>query len=159
MEEREWVMMALVNIGSLLEYGRPTAVLRRIAGIETRALGGPGTSPTLPTGAAAGRMKVLMAKRLDGDMSKMDIDDDAAAAGEPPLTPAPQEPELPTALSLAMQLTFAMLSHTLRHPFRRPSEYATPTLNPYNTIILTFLAAVLREPSARAALEHAVPWE
>ena len=146
-------MMALVNISSLLEYGRPTAVLQRIAGIETRTSGGPGMSPTLPTGAAAGRMKVLMVKRLDGDMSKMDIDDDATATGEPHLSPAPQEPELPTALSLAM------LSHTLRHPFRRPSEYATPTLNPYNTIILTFLAAVLREPSARAALEHAVPWE
>ena len=47
MEEREWVMMALVNIGSLLEYGRPTAVLRRIAGIETRTSGGPGMSPAL----------------------------------------------------------------------------------------------------------------
>ena len=149
-EERECVMMALVNIGSRLEYGRPTAVLRRIAGIETRTSGVPGMSPTLPTAAAAGRMKVLMAKRLDGDMSKMDI---TAAARETPLSAAPQEPGLPTALSLAM------LSHTLRHPFRRPSEYATPTLNPYNTIILTFLAAVLREPSARAALEHAVPWE
>ena len=84
-------------------------------------------------------MKVLMVKRLDGDMSKMEIDDDATATGEPHLSPAPQEPELPTALSLAMQLTFAMLSHTLGHPFRRPSEYAMPTLNPYNTIILTFL--------------------
>ena len=151
-------MMALVNIGSLLEYGRPTAVLQRIAGIETRTSGGPGMSPTLPTGTAAGRIKVLMVKRLDGDMSKMDIDNDAAAAGEPPLSPAPQEPEL-SALSLAMWLTFAMFSHTLRHPFRRPSEYATPTLNPYNMIILTFRATVLREPSACAALERAVPWE
>ena len=88
-------------------------------------------------------MKVLLAKRLDGDMSKMDI---TAAARETPLSAAPQEPGLPTALSLAM------LSHTLRHPFRRPSEYATPTLNPYNTIILTFLATVLREPSARTPL-------
>ena len=84
-------------------------------------------------------MKVLMVKRLDGDMSKMDIDDDATATGKPHLSPAPQEPELPTALSLAMQLTFAMLLHTLRHPFHQPSEYATPTLNSYNTIILTFL--------------------
>ena len=92
-------MMALVNISSLLEYGRPTAVLQRIAGIETRTSGGPGMSPTLPTAAAAGRMKVLMAKRLDGDMSKMDI---TAAARETPLSAAPQEPGLPTALSLAM---------------------------------------------------------
>ena len=162
-EEREWVMMALVNIGSLLEYGRPTAVLRRVAGIETRSTGGPNLSPTLPTGAAAGRIKVLMAKRLDGDPSKMDVDSedivvDKVPAAEAP-SPSSHEPELPAALRLAMQLTFALLSHTLRHPLRRPSEYATPTLNPYNTIILTFLATVLREPSARAALEREIPWE
>lgn len=158
-------MMALINIGALLEYGRPTAVLRRVAGIETRGTGA-SLSPTLPTGATAGRIKVLMAKRLDGDTSKMDIDDedidvDKAAAGETPSAPSPisQEPELPAALKLAMQLTFAMLAHTLRHPFRRPNEYATPTLNPYNTIILTFLATVFRDSSARAALERSVPWE
>ena len=103
-------MMALVNISSLLEYGRPTAVLQRIAGIETRTSGGPGMSPTLPTGAAAGRIKVLMVKRLDGDMSKMDIDNDAAAAGEPPLSPAPQEPEL-SALSLVMAHFCDVLAH------------------------------------------------
>ena len=40
-------------------------------------------SPTLPTGAAAGRMKALMVKCLDGDMSKMDIDDDAPHSAAP----------------------------------------------------------------------------
>ena len=58
-----------------------------------------------------------------------------------------------------MQLTFALLSHTLRYPFRRPSEYAAPSLNPYNTVVLAFLATVLSESSARAALEEAIPWE
>ena len=154
-------MMALVNIGALLEYGRPTAVLRRVSGIETRSAGGASMRPTLPTGAAAGRIKVLMAKRLDGDTSKMEVDDEelpdkSAASAESPSTP---EPELPATLRLAMQLAFAMLSHTLCHPFRRLSEYLTPTLNPYNTILLTFLSTVLREPSARSALERAIPWE
>ncbi|EJF65625.1 hypothetical protein DICSQDRAFT_77263 [Dichomitus squalens LYAD-421 SS1] len=164
-EEREWIMMALINIGSLLEYGRQTAVLRRVSGIETRSVGGPSLSPTLPTGVTAGRIKVLMAKRLDGDTSRMDIDDEDGegrqGASETPdgSTPTAQEPELPATLKHAMQLTFMMLSHTLRHPLRRPSEYATPTLNPYNTIMLTFLATVLREPSARSALERSIPWE
>ncbi|RDX48390.1 hypothetical protein OH76DRAFT_671253 [Lentinus brumalis] len=161
-EEREWVMMALINIGSLLEYGRPTAVLRRVAGIETRSQGAPNLSPTLPTGVTAGKIKVLMAKRLDGDNSKMEVDDedvDVDRTASDAASPISQGPELPQALHLAMQLTFMMLSHTLRHPFRRPSEYAAPTLNPYNTVILTFLATVLREPSARSALERAIPWE
>ena len=52
-------MMALVNISALLEYGRPTAVLRRVAGIETRP-GAPSLSPTLPVGITAGKIKVLM---------------------------------------------------------------------------------------------------
>ncbi|KAJ8482289.1 hypothetical protein ONZ51_g5452 [Trametes cubensis] len=160
-EEREWIMMALINVGSLLEYGRPTAVLRRVAGIETRAPGAPSASPVLANGATAGKIKVLMAKRLEGDHSKMDVDDedvdvDKAADGTSPTSP---EPELPVALQLAMQLTFILLSHTLRHPWRRPSEYATPTLNPYNTVILTFLATVLRDQTARSALERAIPWD
>ncbi|KAI9064193.1 hypothetical protein FKP32DRAFT_1603074 [Trametes sanguinea] len=161
-EEREWIMMALINIGSLFEYGRSTAVLRRVAGTETRPPGAPGTSPILANSATAGKIKVLMNKRLDGDHSKMEVDDEdvdverSPAATHPPTSP---ELELPGALQLAMQLTFIMLSHTLRHPWRRPSEHATPTLNPYNTIILTFLATVLRDPSARTALERAIPWE
>ena len=39
------------------------------------------------------------------------------------------------------------------------SEYATPTISFLNFIFLIFLATVLREPSACAALERAVPWE
>ncbi|KAH9853995.1 hypothetical protein C2E23DRAFT_727275 [Lenzites betulinus] len=162
-EEREWIMMALINIGSLFEYGRPTAVLRRVAGIETRTPGAPGASPVLANGTTAGKIKVLMAKRLEGDMSKMDIDDEdveidklTLQPGELP-SPITPEAELPTALKLAMELTFVMLSHTLRHPRRRPSEYSA--LNPYNTIILTFLATVLRDQIARSALERAVPWD
>ncbi|KAI0637215.1 hypothetical protein C8Q77DRAFT_554722 [Trametes polyzona] len=164
-EEREWIMMALINIGSLFEYGRPTAVLRRVAGIESRTPGAPGASPVLANGATAGKIKVLMAKRLDGDHSKMEVDDEdvdvdrsALGVGEAP-SPVSTEPELPAALKLAMELTFTMLSHTLRHPLRRTSEYTADTLNPYNTIILTFLATVLRDQTARSALERAIPWE
>ncbi|KAI0718812.1 hypothetical protein C8T65DRAFT_762042 [Cerioporus squamosus] len=158
-KEREWIMMALINVGSLLEYGRPTAVLRRVAGIETRSQGGPNLSPTLPTGVTASKIKVLMAKRLDGNSSKMEIDDEDVEVDKAAPSPISQEPELPQALKLAMQLTFTTLSHTLCHPFRRLSEYASPTLNPYNTVILTFLATVLREPSACSAMERAIPWE
>ncbi|KAM5539484.1 hypothetical protein V8D89_006936 [Ganoderma adspersum] len=58
-----------------------------------------------------------------------------------------------------MQLMFVMLSHTLRHSLCRSSQYVTQTLNPYNTIMLTFLATVLREPSAHSALERSIPCE
>lgn len=153
-------MMALTIIGSLFEYGRPTAVLRRVAGVESRTPGAPRASPVLANSVQAGRLKVLMAKRLDGDLSKMEIDDEdvdidksSLGTSEVP-SPTSAEPELPAVLQFAMELTFVMLSHTLRNPVRRASEYATPTLNPYNTVILTFLPTVLRDQSAGAAIER-----
>ncbi|EJF57214.1 hypothetical protein DICSQDRAFT_174167 [Dichomitus squalens LYAD-421 SS1] len=127
-EEREWIMMALINIGSLLEYSHQTAVLRRVSGIEARSVSGPSLSPTLPTGVTAGKVKVLMAKRLDGDTSRMDIDDEDGegrqGASETPngSTPTAQELELPATLRHVTRLTFMMLLHTLRHPLHRPSD-------------------------------------
>ncbi len=127
-EEREWIMMALINIFSLLEYSRPTGVLRRVAGIETRGIAGPNLSPTLPNGVSAGRIKVLMAKRLDGDNSRMEVDDEdgdeKVIAGEMLDGSAPTAEELPAALRFAMQLTFVMFSHTLRYP--SPARGSTP---------------------------------
>ena len=141
-------------------------MLRHVAGIESKSVGGSNLlNPTMPTGAPAGKMS--MAKRLEGDNSKMDVNDadvdvdkfNVAAGDTPyPVSPGVQEPELRPGLKLAMQLTFAMLSHTLCHPFRRPSKYATPTLNPYNTIMLTFLATVMGDPSARSVLQGSIPW-
>ena len=101
---------------------------------------------TLPNGVSAGRIKVLTAKRLDGDTSRMEVDDedgDEVIPGETLDGSAAIANELLAALRFAMQLTFVMLSHTLCHPLRRPSQYATQTLNPYNTIMLTFLATVV----------------
>ena len=38
-EEREWIVMATVNVGALLEYGKSTAELRRVAAIGERDTG------------------------------------------------------------------------------------------------------------------------
>ncbi|KAG2355122.1 hypothetical protein BDR07DRAFT_1493625 [Suillus spraguei] len=41
-EEREWIMMAVVNIGAMFEYGRPSGVLCKIGGIGARDTGAGG---------------------------------------------------------------------------------------------------------------------
>ena len=82
-------MMALVNISALLEYDRPTTLLCRVAGIETRP-GAPSLSPTLPAGVTAGKIKVLMVQRLDGDTSKMDIDEEEVV--DKNVRPGPSSP-------------------------------------------------------------------
>ncbi|GBE82472.1 hypothetical protein SCP_0408560 [Sparassis crispa] len=151
-EEREWIMMAVLNIGSLLEYGRPNAALRRVTGI-----GG-------PTGLLVGGRVKLMSKKAEVDEKKMDVDDEDIDRFPMHVSPilddaaASTEPEIPPSLKLAMQLAFSILTHTLRKPTRRPSPFARSKLNPYITIILTFLATVLKDRDALAVLERAIPW-
>jgi protein SMG6 len=50
---------------------------------------------------------------------------------------------------LAAQLTFAMLSHVLRHLAPKPSPSARSALNPYLTFTLTFLATLKTHRSTR----------
>ena len=53
-------------------------------------------------------------------------------------------PDHPPAFKFALQLVFQILSSVLWHPTRKPSQYTQSTLNPYLTIILTFLATIPR---------------
>ena len=41
-EEREWIMMGIVNISSIMEYGRPGGVLRKVGCVGSKEVGGPG---------------------------------------------------------------------------------------------------------------------
>ena len=65
-------MMAIINLGAVLDYGRPNAVLRRIAGIGGRdgVSARAGVSPVMAT-SSAGRVK-LMAKKADEDEEEVD---------------------------------------------------------------------------------------
>jgi hypothetical protein len=67
--------------------------------------------------------------------------------------------EAPASFRFALQLMFAMLTHVLHRPTRKPSPFARSTLNPYLTVILTFLATVLKHPQTLGAIERSVPWD
>ena len=174
-QERDWIMMAVINIGAMLEYGRSTAVLRRVSGVMSRdTIPGSTASPIMTNGT--GKVK-LMSKRTDGsDDKRMDIDDDgddashisglrAMAISQPSPTSgdaaaATAETELPLGLRSALQLTFGMLAHALRKPtLPQTSAVSHPPLNPYLTILLTFLATALKDKSAEGVLTRAIPWE
>lgn len=162
-------MMAIINIGAVLEYGRSTAVLRRVSGILGRdTIPGSSASPIMTNGS---KVKV-MAKRTDGDDKKMDVDEDedasqslramAISQPSPSLSDASAalEPELPLGLKHALQLTFGMLTHVLGKPtLRRTSAASHPPLNPYISIMMTFLATTLKDKTAEQVLTRAIPWE
>jgi protein SMG6 len=155
-EEREWTMMAVTNIAAVLEYGKATGVIKKAGGINSRE-----------SQHTAGTTKgVRVASRRDGDSSNpnaMDVDTPTVTVTVSD-SPQPREAQLsaeevPLPFTLALELTFAMLSHTLRKPKRKASPYAPSTVNPYPVIILTFLATVLKHGPTRDLLERAVPWK
>ncbi|KAJ7063093.1 hypothetical protein C8F01DRAFT_1209464 [Mycena amicta] len=148
-DERDWIMMAVINICAVLEYGKPTGVLKKAGGVGTRDASG---------GASAMR---VMAKRAQAeeDKNKMDVDDDGTQQTSPAMSEAePESSEPPAAFRLAQDLTFAMLTHVLQRPMRQSSPYARSNLNPYLTVTLTFLTTVLKHPQTLAAMERAIPW-
>ncbi|KAF8215630.1 hypothetical protein K438DRAFT_1748550 [Mycena galopus ATCC 62051] len=75
----------------------------------------------------------------------------AAKDAAPPMS----KTEASTSFHFALQLMLATLSYVLRCPMLGPW-----TLNPYLTIVMTFLATVLKSPQMRDAMECecTVPW-
>ncbi|KIY51103.1 hypothetical protein FISHEDRAFT_57210 [Fistulina hepatica ATCC 64428] len=151
-EDRGWIMMAIVNIGAMLEYGKHNGILRRAGVVRARD----------PAAVAAAAVRV-MAKRAEATNDDMDVDEDQHATPAPahsiPGAALQSETELPVAFKLALQLSFAMLSFVLRHPTRKASQYAHSTLNPYLTIMMTFLATVLQQSEVLKVMERSIPWE
>ncbi|KAH7930887.1 hypothetical protein BV22DRAFT_1054224 [Leucogyrophana mollusca] len=161
-EERDWIMMAVINIGGILEYGKPSGLLKKVGGTGSREFG-----PS-PVRVVAKRG----ARHDDGDEKRMDVDDEYGRAGDddnsqatattqmsPVLSEAGLAMEFPVSLKLAMQLAFSMLSFVLRHPTRKPSPFAHSTLNPYIGIILTFISTVTKHAETLAVLERSIPWD
>ena len=153
-EEREWVMMAVINVSAILEYGKPGGVLKKCG-----AIGGRGDSSM---GVAAGMR--LMAKRTIEE-EKMDVDGENATVTAHQISPTmsfsdPRDTsESPASFKLALQLTFEMLRHVLQNPTRKACQFAHSSLNPYLTILLTFLATMLKHAATLELLEKSVPWE
>jgi hypothetical protein len=142
-EAQEWIMMAAVNIGALLEYGRPQGVLRRADVLGDR-------NPA----AAAAATKVKLARKAQTD-EKMEVDGDerrrsSDMEAQGPSADATASQEAPFAFKMAQELTFSMLAHALRSTRDGPNSYVT--------ILLTFLQTVLRKPEGLASLERAIPW-
>jgi hypothetical protein len=149
-EEKEWIMMAIVNIAAVLEYGHPSGVLRKLGVVGPEEAAG-------PEQAAAGLPQVGEDNTTDVNTKSPSI-----SSRSPQMTPPSPTSELlnlPPALNYALQLTFSMLSHVLRRPLRQPPAYARSTLNPYLTVVLTFLSTILTRASALQVLERSVPWQ
>jgi protein SMG6 len=93
---------------------------------------------------------------------RMDIDDEEKGKDRSPVIPPAEtssDVDLPPAFKYALQLTFALLTFVLKKPTRKPSQYAGSTPNAYLTVILTFLATLLKHKSVLNLMERSIPWE
>lgn len=169
-EEKEWIMMAIINISGIMEYGRPSGLLRKLGVVGPKEPAGTQQAATIRVMAKKAAAGVPGAVNPSAE-DMMDVDGDQRRERDPttnspgraeqltPPYPNADLPDCPPGLHHALQLTFAMLSHVLQNPLRQPSAFARSTLNPYLTVILTFLATLLKQESALQLLERSIPWQ
>jgi hypothetical protein len=167
-------MMAVVNIGAILEYGKAGGMVRRFGGLGSKEGGANAAAGAVQAQAEITMMRVMAKKAAAGvpgavvrplamaEEERMDVDDEGKERDRSPIIPPAEtasDIDLPPAFKYALQLTFAMLSFVLKKPMRKPSQYAGSTLNPYLTVILTFLATLVKHRSVLQLMERSIPWE
>lgn len=136
----DWIVMASVNIAAVLQYGAGTGALRKALSLEGQ--------------------ERRRAQNVNGE------DDGDEGEGAENEDPVPAEEEIspasdsaadvnPTFLN-ALHLTFTMLEFAFQHPTRQQGLHAV--LNPYITLMLTFLSTMCRQPHVASILVDHLPW-
>ncbi|WWC94237.1 hypothetical protein V866_001077 [Kwoniella sp. B9012] len=153
--QTDWMIMASVSLGSIMQYGTSSGIVRKALSQE---------------GAERRRAQAL-ADNEDGEMEDGDNqpnNEGLTVDGITPLrtiSPLPingngsidTEDVQPITFTYALKLAFAILEFVLSHPNRIQGFHQV--LNPFITIFLTFLATVFRQPHVGSALLLSVPWE
>lgn len=171
-QDNTWIMMAVVNIAAIMEYGSSTSVIRRMLADAKEA-----GKESSRRQKEAEKAKARHVKRERERASQADEFPELSRATHSTAAPAEDEqnpssvalrmvdmhiaaapvadvvPDAPLRLKLAFKLMFALLQHTIDHP-KKP-EGTDPALCPYIPIILTFLSTVLYIPAVRS-LVHAI---
>ena len=193
--------MAVLAIGSLLEFGKPDGVLRRGCGLETTipgssapSMAGP-TSASRPTSwstdggasvvaAASARAQpwVVAQAAVNGNAranapvedratsettdNRMEEDHDDPSHLSRPMQAlttdagdSPRSKQAQLVFSLAMEVAFTTLGYLIKtKPYMPSQSYVKPPLNPYITVMLTFIATVFKYPAVLPLVERSLPW-
>jgi hypothetical protein len=169
----EWLMMAVVNLGAILQYGSDDSSLRKAASEDSaaRKAGKAGAS----AGAGGSQPQALMVHQNIGEDEPANshlIVDGVATPGDnkaetgvisvlrklaiSPSIDVNDPDTFPLSFRNALRLAFEVFEFTLKHPTRQAGF--TTVLNPYITVFLTFLSTVLKQSAALALLERFIPW-
>lgn len=156
-----WMMMAVVNMCALMEYGKDGSALKSVLSkahdekksekqstrADKKALQQSRSDPTPSEASLTDLAKRV--ERLGLEASKARL----ALTRQTDSTPPP----VSRTLRLAMRFTFSLLKHTLRYPMK-PAD-VDPAICPYITVLFTFLATLASNKAAFAVIRSEVPWE
>jgi protein SMG6 len=169
--DAEWFMIGVINISALLQYGAEDGVLRKHTTKETAHAPSRPASTTTTQKTRTPQAIMLnpsSLKRSETATAHDDVDDGDVLGGDSISSPRlgatadvvmqlnTSTEDDPLVFRLAQRLTCAMLDCALQHPYRIVGD--SKVVNPYITLILTFLAHMSQHPAAFRHLERAVPW-
>nr|KIR87808.1 hypothetical protein I308_01835 [Cryptococcus tetragattii IND107] len=142
----DWMIMGVVNIAGVLQYGSTSGIIRKALAQE---------------GAERRKAQAQNADDEEGEDVGENLEEVNGISSDTTLVPlqsptAGDEP-LPVTFTHAIFLTFAVFGFSLAHPNRIQGFHQV--LNPYIIIILTFLATMFRQPHVGAHLLPYVPWQ
>ena len=161
-----WMMMATINIASMLQYSTE--------GQEQTS--GPKTVIATAENIEGLTAKALQMEEDDNDEAAEEEETEgnkatttaaaaAAAASEtlslPPTLPAPPPPapeEKPITLHYSARLTYAILS-ALIIAMKKEDRHAMTKVNPYITMLLTFVSQECKQSTLLDFMEPHIPWE
>ncbi|KAK4051322.1 hypothetical protein OIV83_002806 [Microbotryomycetes sp. JL201] len=161
-DEGAWMMLAVVNIAALMQYGAEDGVLRPFFDKDLR----PSTATKGEPASKAPQAIIVHSspnpRPVDGDEHHNGGNDKAPVAGTPlqdvvlSLKPNSSEDD-PLAFRYAQQLTFDMLDLALAFPARQIGSHEIA--NPYIVLILTFISQLSQHRDAMIRLERYIPWQ
>lgn len=132
----DWIVMASVNIAAVLQYGAQSGIIRKALSVEGQER-----------------------RRAQATVGEEEDDGEGQEQGEHPSSDDAGVDEVaePTQnYSHAIHLTFTMLDFTLKHPTRQQGLHSV--LNPYITILLTFVSTLCRQPHVASIFIDHFPW-
>lgn len=141
----DWMIMGVVNIAGVLQYGSASGIIRKALAQE---------------GAERRKAQAQNADDEEGEDVGENLEEVNGISKDTELVSLPAsvaESDLPITYTHALFLTFAVFGFSLAHPNRIQGFHQV--LNPYIIIVLTFLATLFRQPHVGVHLLPYVPWQ
>ncbi len=157
-------MMATINIAALLQHGADDSILANAASSTSSQQEEASGSRRTRKGEAKVPTAIMLSNNKSGSPpSSPRLEEKSAPATESEqsanilqlqngTTAAPAHEDYPIQLKYTLKLAFAMLDAFCN------SSRKSGSLNPYITIMLTFLSTVAKQLAALSILERWVPW-